>query len=545
MIEVFEACSERSRNPSESGVDFPQSPVFRGDIPARTLLERVSTAIRRITYRCREGIPPYWENSDKDLIKAQIRSDPDFFDDHFPVRHQEFRVLQALLDNSAYNAELSLRLIRAVRIENGDLWFKYQKRTGKMQRQRGKCSYMGRGAPSSVQSFDNIPGLKHFTQDLDPDICEAYLWHGTTPDHALKIYQKGFLVDQHSKYGKRFGEGGYFSEDPAQADKYAGAGRGLYHGCFAMLLCRVALGTQNHLRQFRDPGATERAKGRYDSTLAEPMGSNTREFVVFDGNQIYPEYALVYERVPAGSHHDELMYGSFPRSVCSTVPTYPSYWHHTVSQHLFFHDTCPAESIKPILQALMDIDCRDSFRVLKVLRVECSTLWGEYIQSQDNIRHRRSWDGIAALKDVKTLQSLPQVQRGRLAHDVNEVYLWHGSSPETIIDIAQHGFPIQLKNFNHGMYGDGAYLVEDVAHADEFSKDEAKGYYKGYFAMLLCRVTLGRVLQIATPDCCCGGMDAQRLLFDSIVGRVGHFREFVVPQRAQIYPEYAIIYERL
>ena len=41
---------------------------------------------------------------------------------------------------------------------------------------------------------------------------------------------------------------------------------------------------------------------------------------------------------------------------------------------------------------------------------------------------------------------------------------------------------------------------QDASEADKRSSDDKGGYYRGYFAMLLCRVTLGHVQMLQSPD---------------------------------------------
>mmetsp|Transcript_2109 Transcript_2109/g.4277 ORF Transcript_2109/g.4277 Transcript_2109/m.4277 type:complete len:85 (-) Transcript_2109:155-409(-) len=67
--------------------------------------------------------------------------------------------------------------------------------------------------------------------------------------------------------------------------------------------------------------------------------------------------------------------------------------------------------------------------------------------------------------------------------------------------------------------------------------------------MLLCRVTLGnpQVLPGGDPEAC--SRIGRSLPFDSAVGErqasEESFREFFVTSHEQVYPEYAIIYERM
>ena len=66
-----------------------------------------------------------------------------------------------------------------------------------------------------------------------------------------------------------------------------------------MLLCRVCLGKAYYTTK-RDPRCGDYVKsGDYDSTLGDRAKSvNTfREFVVYDADQVYPEYVVLYSRI--------------------------------------------------------------------------------------------------------------------------------------------------------------------------------------------------------------------------------------------------------
>ena len=213
-----------------------------------------------------------------------------------------------------------------------------------------------------------------------------------------------------SRAGKRFGFGGYFSEDPAVADRYAGEGEGLYRACYALLLCRVLLGRQFHTTLFRDEGVAEEAfRRRFDSVLAEPHGNLHREFVVFDGCQVYPEYALVYERqspdafmCPSPVHRYWADENALAERGCL-----PAYWFHASEDAAnAFHETHPDYQMKLVLADLVNKTwLNDPFgapksantagartvglRVLKVIRVEDSEMWSSYKAAQQRIQNCR------------------------------------------------------------------------------------------------------------------------------------------------------------
>ena len=250
---------------------------------------------------------------------------------------------------------------------------------------------------------------------------------------AWQIVENGFEVKK-SRAGKRFGFGGYFSEDPAVADRYAGEGEGLYRACYALLLCRVLLGRQYRTTKFRDESVTEEAfRQRFDSVLAEPNGHLHREFVIFDGHQVYPEYALVYERLSADcwicpspvqrywadEEADSAEMGSW---------SLPAYWFHAREELTgAFHETHPDQQMKAVLEDLMNKTWLSDptggirpghaghhehatartvgLRVLKVIRVEDSEMWRDYKAAQRRIRNRRGPPSCPPLH-VHTVEAL-------------------------------------------------------------------------------------------------------------------------------------------
>eukprot|EP00440_Ansanella_granifera_P072033 gb/GFBE01078170.1/.p1 GENE.gb/GFBE01078170.1/~~gb/GFBE01078170.1/.p1 ORF type:complete len:130 (+),score=28.67 gb/GFBE01078170.1/:1-390(+) len=104
-----------------------------------------------------------------------------------------------------------------------------------------------------------------------------------------------------SHAGTMFGKGAYFAECSSKADEYARSGEDLFEGVYAMLLCRVACGEPFHTEQ-PDLKSIEQAllARTADFVLGdrEKARGTYREFVVFDQEVVYPEYVLLYERVP-------------------------------------------------------------------------------------------------------------------------------------------------------------------------------------------------------------------------------------------------------
>jgi len=313
----------------------------------------------------------------------------------------------------------------------------------------------------------------------------------------------------------------------------------------------------------------------YDSTLAELPGQ-PREFIVYDSTQVYPEYALVYEQCePEELECDAeaaISYWERARSMFFGG-YYPPYWTHCHSaSSSAFHEMYPATTFTTVLQELADAtwkhkwtrdrlggnglpipkgdpngDMPVGIRILKGWRVEDSQLWGRYRAYLQGVQSNRE---KCQEINVKTTAALRWAVRRRLKGEVNEAYLWHGSSPRAVMGIATEGFNLDLSGSNVGaMFGKGAYFAECSSKADEYSRDDKEGYFRGCFAVLLCRAVVGEAQVLQRADYDAAERVGHSMSFDATVGdresAVGTYKEFVVPTADAIYPEYAVIYERL
>jgi len=134
----------------------------------------------------------------------------------------------------------------------------------------------------------------------------------------------------------------------------------------------------------------------------------------------------------------------------------------------------------------------------------------------------------------------------QLDSTVQEVWLWHGTTQGGAEGITSEDFRINLAGSGAGtLYGRGIYLAEMCSKSDEYTKEEGAEHY-----ILLCRATLGRVFYNdevkpnpnALEDCCLHG-EYHSVLGDREKIR-GTYREIMVYDDDQVYPEYIIRYRR-
>lgn len=187
-----------------------------------------------------------------------------------------------------------------------------------------------------------------------------------------------------------------------------------------------------------------------------------------------------------------------------------------------------------------------------IQRLEHHALWKRYVEKRRMMQLKRGevtavedMAGSGACKTTKALKGLNH----RLESEVNELYLFHGSSPAGVLGIGQHGFNLQLTGSATGcMFGPGAYFSEASSKCDEYAREDPSGLFSGRCALLLCRVSCGELFRLEESDVTAIQRAMGTGRYDGVLGDrergAGTYREFVVYDEAQVYPEYIIIYRR-
>jgi len=153
--------------------------------------------------------------------------------------------------------------------------------------------------------------------------------------------------------------------------------------------------------------------------------------------------------------------------------------------------------------------------------------------------------------------------------EVNEWRLLHGSSQEACAEICERNFNLDLagsgatwkkdsEKKGTSLYGAGIYFSERITKADEYAEPLAKAAPGGDTSSGgLCTVLICRVLGGRGNICTQNEIDAdalRQLVFagphHSVIGdrvtKLGKpYREFVVYDRDQVFPEYLLTYVRL
>ncbi|XP_063415772.1 protein mono-ADP-ribosyltransferase PARP14-like [Mytilus trossulus] len=201
-------------------------------------------------------------------------------------------------------------------------------------------------------------------------------------------------------------------------------------------------------------------------------------------------------------------------------------------------------------------------QIIKIERIENINLWMRYgnertycfkkvVDQKCKFRNLTQLPGSRGV--LLTTQHLPSVLQPRLYSEINEVYLFHGTKEENIYSILTDGLDKRLSS--NAMFGSGIYFAESSTKADQYTdcKTDRSMDQKRFF---LSRVCLGNTYiieeprSLRKPPCTICKEEVCRVhdrinFADSVVadGKC-LFREFIVFNNNQCYPEYLITYAR-
>ncbi|XP_046729007.1 protein mono-ADP-ribosyltransferase PARP11 [Silurus meridionalis] len=199
------------------------------------------------------SVPTYWEHMDPNLpFKA------------FNLNWQTSEYNK--VENYVKEFGLLKKPLRCIyRIQNIDLWELYCRKKKQLMRIKGTS-----------------------------DINEEWLFHGTGKNnvHNICLYNFNCRISKKlRKHGHILGKGTYFAKHAAYADKYSTA-QNQYNTTQIMFLARVIVGNYTEGRPDLVKPDGDQIENIHDSCVDNTL--HPRIFVVFNSNQIYPEYVLEY-----------------------------------------------------------------------------------------------------------------------------------------------------------------------------------------------------------------------------------------------------------
>lgn len=306
-------------------------------------------------------IPEHWE------FRPGVNTNDDERHELYAVNTDEFAVLANLLHNTYRGTWTRDRgrgeqvpggyeLVSARRNENPRVWTKYNVRR-KLVENRCKHNKPEQRPLKTTYCMSKLPcgmPLSH--------ICnEWFTFHGTNQDTMMKIMAGDFLVrTAGSTTGTLYGNGIYMAESITKADEYAKEDG---DGLFRAILCRVIGGAVLYNDEVDPNGDELRSKaiyGSYDSVIGdrEKARGTYKEIVVYDADQVYPAYELVYKRLQNEEDRSYLPKLPNPSDPCATgcgmdVDRLQGSYKHCckacmVSQGLYHDSTCGMQKLEEI-----------------------------------------------------------------------------------------------------------------------------------------------------------------------------------------------------
>lgn len=203
-----------------------------------------------------------------------------------------------------------------------------------------------------------------------------------------------------------------------------------------------------------------------------------------------------------------------------------------------------------------------SLKIRKIERIENLNLFEQYCHHRQQIFHRAGEGQV-----LETLADLPGVKNGcsnieknldriwkkRLYEEVNEGYFFHGTKKGRVQGLMKQGVDPRMAQ-GGAVFGPAVYMAESSTKADQYTDEREERQTTG-LQMFLIRACLGKIClmndvkKLRRPPCCEGCLDDScdhDNRYDSVVGEGQYiFREFLVYDSHQVYPEYVISYDRV
>uniref|UniRef100_A0A8C6KXT3 Poly (ADP-ribose) polymerase family, member 12a n=1 Tax=Nothobranchius furzeri TaxID=105023 RepID=A0A8C6KXT3_NOTFU len=122
-------------------------------------------------------------------------------------------------------------------------------------------------------------------------VDERYLFHGTDERLVDEICDQNFDWRVCGSHGTVYGKGSYFAKDASYSNKYSRAKGGRNKVMFVALVLvgEYTLGRHSYVR----PPPKKGSRTLYDSCVNSE--TNPSIFVIFEKQQIYPEYLIMYQ----------------------------------------------------------------------------------------------------------------------------------------------------------------------------------------------------------------------------------------------------------
>lgn len=266
------------------------------------------------------SLPAGWATmtADSTSVRKELVTDQEVLDRIQSMVDHTFRTwgsVSVTRDRRGRSMASNLKVEEVLHVDNADNYLRYAAKRQKIRKDLENKALSGTeilppasSAPASGKSPHiktheiSLKGLVfHPEEPIDFDLQESWLWHGTRKEGVEGITSSDFDIKRAgSAAGTMFGRGLYFAESCMKSDEYTVADE---RGWYPLILCRVTCGRFFYCdwkRPFDHTDQLEDAchhKG-FHCVLGdrEKVSGTYREYIVFDNDQVYPEYIVWYSK---------------------------------------------------------------------------------------------------------------------------------------------------------------------------------------------------------------------------------------------------------
>uniref|UniRef100_A0A3B4DG11 Poly [ADP-ribose] polymerase n=1 Tax=Pygocentrus nattereri TaxID=42514 RepID=A0A3B4DG11_PYGNA len=217
-----------------------------------------SVKVSLVCNRCKcadqaPSVPAHWENMDPEKPYQAFCLNQDT---------NEFKKVEKYIQEMGL---LHKPIKNIYRIQNVDLWELYCRKRAQLKKLKGQ-----------------------------PDIEEQMLFHGTSRDnvHSICLYNFDCNLSDQKRRAHILGKGTYFAKHASYAANYSLIAKPGVNTLQIMFLARVTVGKYKQGQSDLCKPDGDQKENIHDSCVDNEM--YPRIFVIFDSNQIYPEYLLEY-----------------------------------------------------------------------------------------------------------------------------------------------------------------------------------------------------------------------------------------------------------
>jgi hypothetical protein len=303
-----------------------------------------------------------------------------------------------------------------------------------------------------------------------------------------------------------------------------------------------------------------------DSTVGDRLkkADTFREYCVYDADQVYPEYIVIYTRLKEGQRKEQYQ----KQRLFLQLPVYWRNCHKNPTLEVFKEmykvrprtHKCLQQLASSSPQALKDqiTGLTVYMHVVNAQRIENNEIWNRYVRCKADLRSKllgqgkTSFPSFSSVSDGKGIMTMEELHKFIDVEDVlsadnfdqglNECLLWHGTSKQAVDSIVATAFHIpkgRSEVTNGSRYGSGAYFAEDLEKSITYAKPDESGTR----FVLLCRVACGDV-HFTDGDWYDASGEAEELGKTAVLAhtdrRSERHREIIIRNSAQVYPEFVL-----